>query len=119
VLFAETPPGAGPPLHVHARDDELFVVLEGTISFFGPSGGWTATQSGTVVYAPRGVAHTFRNTGSTPSRHLVVTSPSGFEEFYTRAAAVFASGSADAPAVLGGLAAEYGYTILGPAPGDG
>lgn len=29
LAFAETPPGVGPPPHVHHRDDELFLVLQG------------------------------------------------------------------------------------------
>jgi mannose-6-phosphate isomerase-like protein (cupin superfamily) len=110
LAFAETPAGAGPPAHVHRRDDELFVVLEGEISFWTPS-GWVPTTPGTVVFAPRNAAHTFRNTGTSPSRHLVLTLPSGFEEFYARSAALFAGGPPN-PAEMQALAAEYGYEFM-------
>ncbi len=115
LAVAKTPPGAGPPPHVHRRDDELFVVLEGEISFL-LEGRWVATTPGTVVYLPRGVAHTFRNTGAGPSRHIVLNTPSGFEEFYARASALFALGPPD-PQQIRALGAEYGYEMIGPPPG--
>jgi hypothetical protein len=36
--ISHTPPGAGPPPHVHHRDDEVFVVLEGELSFLTATG---------------------------------------------------------------------------------
>jgi mannose-6-phosphate isomerase-like protein (cupin superfamily) len=115
--LATTPPGVAPPLHVHAKDDEVFIVVSGSMAFHTPD-GWHDVEPGTVVFMPRGVPHTFRNRGTTPSQHWVLTAPSGFEDFYARTAALFAKpGPPDFPA-LRGIAAEYGYTILGPAPGD-
>jgi quercetin dioxygenase-like cupin family protein len=112
LVLAETPPGAGPPPHVHRSDDELFLVLQGELSFLTPT-GWVKTTPGTAVYMPRGVPHTFRNTGTTPSRHWALTSPSGFEQFYTRAAELFATGAAN-PDRLQTLAREHGYEFLPP-----
>jgi mannose-6-phosphate isomerase-like protein (cupin superfamily) len=112
LAFAETPPDMGPPPHVHHRDDELFLVLQGELSFLTPT-GWVKTTPGTAVYIPRGVVHTFRNTGTTPSRHWALTSPSGFERFYTKAAEMFASGTAN-PDRLQTLAREHGYEFLPP-----
>jgi mannose-6-phosphate isomerase-like protein (cupin superfamily) len=112
--LARTPPGVGPPAHVHRRDDELFVVVEGTLSFW-TAAGWRQVTPGTVIYVPRGAPHAFRNTGTTPSSHWVLTLPSGFEEFYARAAALFAAGGgAPDPQQLRGLAGEYGYEFLPP-----
>jgi mannose-6-phosphate isomerase-like protein (cupin superfamily) len=112
---ASTPPGIGPPLHVHRSDDEIFVILEGEISFH-LGGRWTAAGPGTVVYLPRGVPHTFRNSGVTPSRHCVITTPSGFEMFFARSAEVFATPGPPDPLRLKSLADEYGYELLGPPP---
>ena len=112
--IATTPPGVGPPLHVHQQDDELFIVIEGELSFQTPDGPVSAT-AGTVVFLPRGVPHTFRNTGSAPSRHWVLTAPSGFEAFYARCAELFANGPPP-PDEIGAIAAEYGYQFLGPPP---
>lgn len=41
--------------------------------------------------------------------------PSGFEQFYARAAELFAAGAPD-PHQLRALATEYGYEILAPGP---
>lgn len=47
------------PLHAHAREDEMWFVLEGEIAFI--LGDETRVGGpGTFVYIPRGVAHTFQ-----------------------------------------------------------
>src|SRR5262245_57663160 len=68
VLFGVTPPGGGLPLHVHHREDEIILVVEGLLSYYVNS-EWTDVKPGGVVYLPRGVAHSFRNVGESPSRH--------------------------------------------------
>ncbi len=95
------------------RDDEVFVVLEGELSFLTAT-GWVPVPQGTVVYAPRGAPHTFRNVGSVPSRHLVLTLPSGFDEFYVRCAELFAADRPPDPQQLRTVAAEFGYEFLAP-----
>ena len=69
------------PLHVHAHEDELFVVLAGEHVFrvgeeefhVGP---------GATVFAPRGVPHAHRRAVSRTGRFLTMTSPAGFEGFF-------------------------------------
>jgi len=112
LALAVTPPGAGPPPHLHRKDDELFIIVDGEIEFM-TSTGWQRVGAGSVVYVPRGARHAFRNAGTTPSRHWVLTTPSGFDEFYARAAALFAAGP-PAPQQMRALALEYGYEIFAP-----
>jgi mannose-6-phosphate isomerase-like protein (cupin superfamily) len=114
LALAVTPPGGGPPLHVHHSDDELFIVVEGELEFATDDGPVRA-QAGGVAYLPKGARHTFRNVGTTPSRHWVLTTPSGFDEFYKGAAELFKAGRPN-PQELGALAARYGYEILGAPP---
>jgi quercetin dioxygenase-like cupin family protein len=90
VMFDVTPPGGGPPPHVHRQEDELFLVAEGRISYF-IEGEWTEVGVGGVVYLPRGTVHCYRNVGTTPSRHWILTTPSGFERFFARCADEFAN----------------------------
>jgi mannose-6-phosphate isomerase-like protein (cupin superfamily) len=113
VIEALADPGSGPPLHVHHREDEHFYVVEGQAKFV--AGGKTILASaGDYVVGPRGVAHTFRNTGATPLRMIIITRPAGFEKFFAAASdALHAAGGFD-PAVLTRVAAEYGIEILGP-----
>src|SRR5215203_5846222 len=59
----------GPPLHVHPSFEEGFYVLEGELTFRMEdetvSGG-----HGTIVFAPRGVPHTFANLSGRRARAL-------------------------------------------------
>jgi len=82
LFIDETPPGGGLPPHFHLHEDELFFVLQGRASFYA-DGKWTEVEPGSVIYAPRGSIHAFRNAGDTPLRRLIRTSPSGLETFVT------------------------------------
>lgn len=105
--LATVPPGNGPPPHVHRDEDEMFIIVEGRYGVLA-GGEWTEVGPGAVVYVPRGSVHTFRNVGEGPGRHWVLTTPSGFEQFYARCEAVFAApGAPDMGGILA-IAAEHG-----------
>jgi quercetin dioxygenase-like cupin family protein len=86
IVDSVSPPGSGPPRHVHRSEDECFVVLtgemevwiEGETQFAGP---------GKAVFIARGKEHTFRAVGDRPARHLVILTPGGFEGFFAEMAA--------------------------------
>jgi len=113
TLFTDiTPPGGGPPPHYHNHEDELFHVLEGKVDFF-KDGEWVEVAPGGTVYMPKGVLHTFRNVGSTPSKLLIRTSPSGFEQFFERSQAEFErEGGPDMKRILQ-IGAEHGIHFPG------
>ncbi len=93
LSLGTVPPGGGPPPHRHLAEDEIFIVVSGQEEFWA-DGAWTPVEPGTVVYLPRGVAHTFRNVGSTPSQHWVITTPGGFDHFFADCARVFSDAAA-------------------------
>ncbi len=72
------PPGGGPPLHTHAREDEFFVVLEGEVTFT-VAGRALLARPGDSVFGPRGIPHRFENSGKGPVRMLMTATPAGFE----------------------------------------
>jgi quercetin dioxygenase-like cupin family protein len=111
VLFDVTPPGGGPPLHVHRREDEIFLVVEGRISYC-VNGEWTEVPPGGVVYLPREVPHCYRNVGETPSRQWVITTPSGFEVFFSRCAEEFAKAGGPDMGRIAEISHEHGMTAL-------
>lgn len=109
AFMLETPPGGGPPPHVHDREDEWFHVLEGEVEFFS-AGQWTKVEVGSVVFAPKGSLHCFRNIGDTMLRQLVHTAPSGFEDFFAAMTAEWqAEGGPDMERVVS-LSASFGIT---------
>jgi len=115
VLLLNVPPGGGPPLHVHEREDELFLVMEGTISFF-IDGRWTDVGPGGAVYLPKGTPHRFRNAGTTPARQWALTTPSGFEHFLPRFNEEMARPGGPDWARIVALHAEFGMTLLDEGP---
>jgi mannose-6-phosphate isomerase-like protein (cupin superfamily) len=113
-------PNAGPPLHVHTREDEAFWILEGTVTFIC-DGKIIEAPKGSFVFAPRGLPHTFKNRTSLPAKFLLfVTPPANFEAFYSRIGAPDENGQPPAESLvierIGREAPTFGITILGPNP---
>lgn len=82
VLFeAVVPRGGGPPPHIQNREEELFYILEGEITFFGQSGAISA-PAGTMVNIPKGAPHRFRNEGDVTARMLMLFAPAGIEQMF-------------------------------------
>jgi quercetin dioxygenase-like cupin family protein len=98
-------PGDGPPLHVHAREDEVLYVLEGEFRFQLGEEVHEAPE-GSLMYVPRDVAHCFQNVASHPSRLLITFTPAGMEHF-------FALSGGD-PAAFAQAAEVVGMEVVGP-----
>jgi quercetin dioxygenase-like cupin family protein len=103
------PPGEGPPLHVHTREDEWAYVLAGDLRWkLGDE--LSATSAGSFVFIPRGLAHTFQNPGVEPSRMLVMFAPAGMEGFFDRLARL----TAFDPDAFRHAGDEVGTDMVGP-----
>ncbi len=78
-------PGAGPPMHVHHRQEEALTVRSGTIGYQTEGEAPKTAGPGTTVSFAPGVAHRFWNAG-TDELSLVgyVRPPENFEYFLTR-----------------------------------
>ncbi len=113
------PHRSSPPLHVHHGDDEAWFVLDGELTFQVGDRTWNA-ETGTFVWAPRGLPHTFR-VDSPTARLLGLAIPGGFDRFVLAtgrpAEAAALPPPLDGPpdmAALVGAAREHGVEILGP-----
>ena len=122
LLEARVPPGGGPPPHVHLREDETFVVLEGELTF--SAGGATGPAGpGAVLYVPKGTVHAFANVGAAPARMLFLYTPAGMDGMFAEIGTPARAGEAAPPpgpedvAKLLAVAATYGFEILPPAGG--
>jgi quercetin dioxygenase-like cupin family protein len=72
--------GNVPPPHIHHREDEVFYVLEGEMTFSVGDQTIKATP-GTMVFLPRGVVHSFV-IDSEQARILAVATPAGMEGYF-------------------------------------
>lgn len=81
MLEVVAPAGAGPPLHVHHREAEVFYVLEGRMTYRAGDQSYELGP-GSSIYLPRDVPHAFRVTGDAPARFLALTTPGGIEALY-------------------------------------
>ena len=86
IVESVSPPGSGPPRHVHDDADESFVILSGQCEFW-IGGARFARGPGQTAFIPRGVEHTFRVLGDLPCRHYTILTPGGFEAFFVEMAA--------------------------------
>ena len=68
----------GPEAHVHAEEDDSFLILDGELTFLLGDDEVPA-PAGTFVLVPPGVEHTFANRGDTPVRMVNVHAPGGFD----------------------------------------
>jgi quercetin dioxygenase-like cupin family protein len=116
-LVAEIAYLTGPPLHVHATQEDSFYVLEGVLTVqlgddvveLGP---------GDFGTAPPGVPHTLTNAHADQSACRLVnllTPGIGFDRYIGQIEQVAAAGDPDA---LERLHAQYGVTTVGPSLAD-
>ncbi|MFC5643182.1 cupin domain-containing protein [Kitasatospora cinereorecta] len=71
----------GPPQHRHARHDEGFYVLAGTVRFTVGDEDYDATP-GTLVMVPPGTPHTFANPGDQPAVMLSTFTPDLYVQYF-------------------------------------
>lgn len=81
VWEAIVPPGGGPPLHVHSREEEGFYILEGEISF-QVDGQKIVAHAGMFANMPVGTPHSFKNESNQTARMLISVAPAGLEKMF-------------------------------------
>jgi mannose-6-phosphate isomerase-like protein (cupin superfamily) len=120
-LFKATAhPGAGPPPHVHHREDEAFYVLEGEYEFL-VDGHIFKAEAGSLIYVAKGALHAHKNVGEGIGRMLLTQTPGGlYELFFEKAGRPASADDGDPPAVedppdigrwIVEVAAEHGTEI--------
>jgi mannose-6-phosphate isomerase-like protein (cupin superfamily) len=68
-------PNSGPPLHIHRANDEFFYIVSGEFRI-------VSAPAQSIVFVPRGTAHTFENVGTKPGVLLVGVTPGGLEMMF-------------------------------------
>jgi mannose-6-phosphate isomerase-like protein (cupin superfamily) len=111
VMEITQPPGQGPALHTHSRDDEVWYVLEGEFRFRAGDEMFRLSPGG-MAFGPRGTPHCFQNIGQGHGRLLVITAPAGLEHFFEQFAAL-PPGAMDLEA-LAAAGRTAGVEFVGP-----
>lgn len=114
-------PGNGTPPHVHHREDETFLIMDGEMTFWVEDEP-RVLRKGDFLHAPKDVPHHYANTGTQPARLVVTAAPAGIEEFFEKVGVVLSSPDAppvpltpEAIALMIQTAPQYGIEILVPA----
>ncbi|MEI9978078.1 MAG: cupin domain-containing protein [Edaphobacter sp.] len=77
LMEAVLVPGNEPPPHIHAREDELYYVLEGEFDVYAGKDAFKVKQ-GECVFLPRLIPHGFK-IRSPKLRLLLIITPGGLE----------------------------------------
>jgi quercetin dioxygenase-like cupin family protein len=104
--------GALVPPHVHTREDEISIVLEGEIGFRSEDQEVVLGAGGYII-KPRNEVHAMWNAGRTPARMIEIITPAGFEDFFREVTELTAKGAPD-PAGLAELSERYGLPFAEP-----
>ncbi|MDX2564527.1 cupin domain-containing protein [Streptomyces sp. TX20-6-3] len=85
------PHTSGPPQHRHARHDEGFYIVSGTVRFTVGVKHYEAT-AGTLVMVPPGAPHTFANISEQPAVMLSTFTPAQYVQYFRDLQSVIADG---------------------------
>src|ERR1700759_1240423 len=116
IMRSDTEQGHGVPVHVHQREDEIFLLLNGTLTV------WAGDQrrdlaTGSVAVLPKGNPHTYFVTSPTATIQEVLP-PGGCEQVFRDAgwdrSTPQPDGWACTPDAVTTSMAKAGCTILGP-----
>ncbi|MEP7309109.1 MAG: cupin domain-containing protein [Acidobacteriota bacterium] len=119
-IETESPTGAQAPMHIHHREDETLLVLEGDVTVFAGTQRFDLSPGG-FTFLPRGIAHAYY-VRSASARWLATLSPAGFEQFFVEIGHPIEAGMARPqsivpdPAELMRRLANYGVDVIGPSP---
>ncbi|MFF4120428.1 cupin domain-containing protein [Streptomyces sp. NPDC001714] len=110
--------GHAPPLHIHDDEEEVWIVLDGKVTFFVGDQKFDL-EPGQAAHGPRGVAHSYL-VRSKSARLATVFSPANVEDWFV-ANGTPVSSVDEAPAAfdIGAIIASaqaYRVRVAGPPP---
>lgn len=83
VFELSVPPNVGAGLHIDKDWHEWWHVMEGTFAFT-LNGEQIELSEGGFGYGPKGIPHSFKNIGEKTGKLLMLTMPSGLENFFRK-----------------------------------
>ncbi|MFE5212803.1 cupin domain-containing protein [Streptomyces sp. NPDC056600] len=117
LIEAVVPADAGPPPHTHHGESETFILMEGHLTIAAGDNEYEVEPGG-VVYVPKGVRHSFRNTsGTKPARMYFLYTPGGMDGMFQEIGTPGTRGTVGPPlteadvSAMAAVAAKYNYTL--------
>jgi mannose-6-phosphate isomerase-like protein (cupin superfamily) len=107
------PHAGGPPQHRHARHDEGFYVVSGTVRFTSGERSFDATAR-TLVMVPPGAPHTFANPGDEPAVMLNTFTPDLYVQYFRDVRALVSAGQPPSAEQLAEVMARYATEPVHP-----
>jgi quercetin dioxygenase-like cupin family protein len=119
VIESHSRRGDASPVHVHSRDDEAFLLLDGEMTVWAGEERHRLRPGG-IAFLPRNIPHAVRCDIAT--RALVLSTPAGFQEVVFRAAGWDLSrpmpeGWQPTQDAIRRAAEQAGVTLIGPPHG--
>jgi len=106
----------GAPMHKHTHEDEISYVLEGELSVI-QDGKVQVAGPGDYLVKPRGIFHTFWNSGTERIRFIEVITPGNFEYYFAELAPFLETGKPSQMDKVRETGAKYGL-IVDPAAAE-
>ncbi len=113
IEYEAGPEFSGPAPHIHLEMEESFYVVDGVFNV-QVGDEMVRAPAGSFILIPRGTVHTFANPLPTPSKFLIIASPSGFEHYFEELAPLVKEHGYPPPEALQGLAEKYNFRIVPP-----
>jgi quercetin dioxygenase-like cupin family protein len=104
------PKSIGAPMHKHTYEDEISYVLEGELSVIQKGKVQTA-RPGQYIIKPRGIFHTFWNSGDERIHFIEVITPGNFEYYFAEMAPFLLAGQPPQMDKIRETAANYGLIV--------
>jgi len=114
IVSVEVPPGSGTPCVTHAKEEEVYYLVDGTLLMHTPTEKHLL-QPGDLVHLPPLTPHGYRNPGDRPARFLAWTVGGPMDRFFV----TMAERVHQLPQDLGtmqSVLAEFGVQRVGAAP---
>jgi len=113
IVSVEVPPGSGTPCVTHAKEEEVYYLVEGELLMHTPTEKHLL-QPGDMVHLPPLTPHGYRNPGERPARFLAWTIGGPMDRFFVAMAERVHQLPQDLEAMQAVLA-EFGVQRVGTA----
>jgi quercetin dioxygenase-like cupin family protein len=112
MIEVTVPPRTLVKPHMHSKEDEFTLVLEGTIGAALGDDTTDEIPAGSFLVKPRNVRHALWNASNEPARILEVVTPAGLERYFEEVAPILTEHGPEWTQRFYETAGRYGLTVF-------